>query len=128
MRSLRSRLSSQVSLLVNRRVPYCELNGLTAELCMSCMGLVSHVLFPGRTPEYADYPRNFPRIEGAEYHTTEDLLLYLTGLHLPGTEAAQQRRLAALGGPPALREELLRLTAQLAEQRRSSLRPKPVGG
>lgn len=128
MHTLRSKLSSRVSLLVNRRVPYCELNGVTDELCMSCMGFVSQVLFPGRTPEYANYPRNFPRIEGAEYHTTEDLLLYLTGLHLPGTDAAQQQRLAALGGPPALREELQRLTARLAEQRRSSSRPRPVGG
>jgi hypothetical protein len=76
------------------------------------------VLFPGRTPEYANFPRNFPRVAGEEYHTTEDLLLYLTGLHVPRTDAARQRRIAALGGPPALREELERLTAQLAEQQR----------
>ena len=117
-RTLRSNLPRQVALLVNRRVPYCELNGVTAELCMSCMGFVSQVLFPGRTPEYANFPRNFPRVAGEEYHTTEDLLLYLTGLHVPRTDAARQRRMAALGGPPALREELERLTAQLAEQQR----------
>lgn len=118
MHTLRSDLSRRVSLLVNRRVPYCELNGVTDELCMSCMGFVSQVLFPGRTPEYANFPRNFPRVAGEEYHTTEDLLLYLTGLHVPRTDAARQRRIAALGGPPALREELERLTAQLAEQQR----------
>lgn len=118
MHTLRSNLSSRVALLVNRRVPYCELNGVTDELCMSCMGFVSQVLFPGRTPEYANFPRNFPRVAGEEYHTTEDLLLYLTGLHVPRTDAARQRRIAALGGPPALREELQRLTAQLAEQQR----------
>jgi hypothetical protein len=118
MRRLRSRLSSRVSLLVNRRVPYCELNGVTDELCMSCMGFVSQVLFPGRTPEYANFPLNFPHVAGEEYHTTEDLLLYLTGLHVPRPDAARQRRIAALGGPPALREELERLTAQLAEQQR----------
>lgn len=118
MHTLRSDLSRRVSLLVNRRVPYCELNGMTDELCMSCMGFVSQVLFPGETPEYANFPRNFPRVAGEEYHTTEDLLLYLTGLHVPRTDAARQRRIAALGGPPALREELERLTAQLAEQQR----------
>lgn len=118
MHTLRSDLPRRVSLLVNRRVPYCELNGVTAELCMSCMGFVAQVLFPGRTPEYANFPRNFPRIAGEEYHTTEDLLLYLTGLHVPRTDAARQRRMAVLGGPPVLREELERLTAQLAEQQR----------
>ncbi len=113
MRTLRGNLMRRVTPLVRQRVPYCELNGLTAELCMSCMGFVSQILFPGRTPEYANFPRNFPRIAGEEYHTTEDLLLYLTGLHaLPG-DAARKRRMAAIGGPPALQEELARLVQQL---------------
>jgi len=116
MHALRNRLSGQVSLLVNRRVPYCELNGVTAELCMSCLGFVAQVLFPGPTPEYANFPRNFPQIEGEEYHTTEDLLLYLTGLHALRSDAARRRRVAAIGGPPELQQELLRLTAMLAGQ------------
>lgn len=115
MRTLRSKLMQRVTPLVRNRVPYCELNGVTPGLCMSCMGFVSQVLFPGRTPEYANFPRNFPRVAGEEYHTTEDLLLYLTGLHALSTDAARQRRLAAISGPPALQEELTRLTAKLAE-------------
>ncbi|MCW5575058.1 MAG: hypothetical protein KIT13_03085 [Burkholderiales bacterium] len=113
MRALRSNLMRRVTPLVRQRVPYCELNGVTPGLCMSCMGFVSQILFPGRTPEYANFPRNFPRIAGEDYHTTEDLLLYLTGLHaLPG-DAARKRRMAAIGGPPALQEELARLVPQL---------------
>ncbi len=115
MRTLRSNLMRRVTPLVRNRVPYCELNGVTPGLCMSCMGFVSQVLFPGRTPEYANFPRNFPRIAGEDYHTTEDLLLYLTGLHARSTDAARQKRLAAIGGPPVLQEELTRLTAKLAE-------------
>jgi len=115
MRSLRGNLMQRVTPLIRKRVPYCELNGVTAELCMSCMGFVSQVLFPGRTAEYANFPRNFPRIAGEEYHTTEDLLLYLTGLHALPNAAARQRRIAALGGPPALQEELARLAPQLSE-------------
>lgn len=113
MRTLRSNLMRRVTPLVRQSVPYCELNGLTAELCMSCMGFVSQILFPGRTPEYANFPRNFPRIAGEDYHTTEDLLLYLTGLHVLPGEAARKRRMAAIGGPPALQEELARLAQQL---------------
>jgi len=115
MRTLRSKLMQRVTPLVRNRVPYCELNGVTPGLCMSCMGFVSQLLFPGRTPEYANFPRNFPRVAGEEYHTTEDLLLYLTGLHALSTDAARQRRLASISGPPALQEERNRLTAKLAE-------------
>ncbi len=113
MRTLRSNLMRRVTPLVRQRVPYCELNGMTAELCMSCMGFVSQILFPGRTPEYANFPRNFPRIAGEDYHTTEDLLLYLAGLHVLPNDAARKRRMAAIGGPPALQEELVRLAQQL---------------
>ncbi len=113
MRTLRGNLMRRVTPLVRQRVPYCELNGVTAELCMSCMGFVSQILFPGRTPEYANFPRNFPRIAGEDYHTTEDLLLYLTGLHALSGDAARKRRMAAIGGPPALQEELARLAPQL---------------
>ena len=115
MRTLRSNLMRRVTPLVRNRVPYCELNGVTPGLCMSCMGFVSQVLFPGKTQEYANFPRNFPRVAGEDYHTTEDLLLYLTGLHALSSDAARQKRLAAIGGPAVLQEELTRLTAKLAE-------------
>lgn len=116
MRTLRSSLMRRVTPLVRERVPYCELNGVEPGLCMSCMGFVSQVLFPGRTAEFANFPRNFTRIDGEHYHTTEDLLLYMTGLHALTTDAARKRRLDAIGGPPALQEELVRLTTKLAEQ------------
>jgi hypothetical protein len=115
MRSLRSSLMRRVTPLVRNGVPYCELNGVTPGLCMSCMGFVSQVLFPGRTPEYANFPSSFTRVDGESYHTTEDLLLYLVGLNNLPTHAARQRRLDAIGGPPELQEELARLTAKLAE-------------
>lgn len=115
MRTLRSNLMRRVTPLVRSHVPYCELNGVTPGLCMSCMGFVSQVLFPGRTPEFANFPRNFTHVSSEEYHTTEDLLLYLTGLHVALPEATRQQRLAAIGGPPVLQEELVRLTEKLAE-------------
>lgn len=115
MRSLRSSLMRRVTPLVKQQVPYCELNGVAPGLCMSCMGFVSQVLFPGRTAEFANFPRNFTRVDGEHYHTTEDLLLYMTGLHALTTDAARKRRLDAIGGPPELQDELARLTTKLAE-------------
>ncbi len=114
MRTLRSSLMLRVTPLVKQQVPYCELNGVEPGLCMSCMGFVSQVLFPGRTPEYANFPRSFTRVDGEHYHTTEDLLLYLTGLNALTTDAARKRRLDAIDGPPALHEELARLAEKLA--------------
>lgn len=125
MRSLRSSLMRRVTPLVRQQVPYCELNGETRELCMSCMGFVSQVLFPGRTPEFANFPRTFTRIDGEPYHTTEDLLLYLTGLNNLPTDAARKRRMEAIGGPPELQEELARLTAKLAEPPATVAAAKP---
>lgn len=115
MRSLRSSLMRRVTPLVRQQVPYCELNGVDPGLCMSCMGFVSQVLFPGRTAEFANFPRNFTRVDGEHYHTTEDLLLYMTGLNALTTDAARRRRIDAIGGPPELQDELARLTAKLAE-------------
>jgi hypothetical protein len=89
------------------------------------MGFVSQVLFPGRTPEYANFPGNFTHIDGESYHTTEDLLLYMTGLSALTTDAARKRRVDAIGGPPALQEELARLTARLAEQQGEAAVAKP---
>lgn len=118
MRTLRSNLMRRVNPLVRRQVPYCELNGVTAELCMSCMGFVSQILFPGKTPEYANFPANFPRVAHEEYFSTEGLLLYLSGVHLARTEAARDQRIAAIGGPPELTQELKRLAAQMTSPAR----------
>lgn len=113
MRTLRSNLMRRVNPLVRRQVPYCELNGVTAELCMSCMGFVSQILFPGKTPEYANFPVNFPRVAHEEYFSTEGLLLYLSGLHLARTDAVREQRISAIGGPPELTQELKRLASQM---------------
>ena len=113
MRRLQQALPFRVAGWVDDATPHCELNGVGRELCMSCMGFVMQVLHPGKTPAYPEFPRNFPRIGHEPYYTTEDLLLYLTGLHvLPGA-AARQRQIDRIGGPPSLREELTRLTALL---------------
>lgn len=116
MRSLRSALEFRVAYWVDNNTPYCLLNGQSREICMSCMGFAMQVLFPGKTPAYPEIPRNFTRIGGDLYYTTEDLLFYLAGLHkLPG-EAARRERIATLGGPKVLHEELIRLSAMAGEE------------
>lgn len=101
---------------LDQATPYCELNGETPEVCVSCFGFVAQILYPGATRHFARFPRDFPLTVSNEYHTTEDLLLFLTGLHALPDAASRQRRMAELGGPPALQEELLRLTANLPDR------------
>ncbi|MGE4109752.1 MAG: hypothetical protein AB7E73_03530 [Burkholderiales bacterium] len=113
---LQSGIRQRLKPWLGTATPYCELNGTTAEVCVSCFGFVAQVLYPGATRQFARFPRDFPFTVSDEYHTTEDLLLYLTGLHALPDAAARRRRMAALGGPIVLQEELARLTANLPDR------------
>jgi hypothetical protein len=117
MRVFREQVEHRVAYWVDNETAYCYSGTREREICLSCMGLVMHLLFPGKTPAYPAVPQNFPRIGGEMQYSTEDLLLYLTRLHLLPGEAERRQRIAILGGPPALREELVRLSAQLADER-----------
>ncbi len=114
---LQGGLQRRVKPWIDNATPYCPLNGVTAEVCVSCFGFVAQVLYPGKTRMYADFPRDFPRVGDEENHSTDDLLLYLTGLHALRDPVARQRRITTLGGPEALREELARVSALLVDER-----------
>lgn len=115
MRTLRNVLDFRIAYWVDNNTPYCFLNGESREICLSCMGFVMQVLFPGKTPAYPQVPKDFTRIGGDIYHTTEDLLFYLTGLHKLPTEAARRERITMISGSKALQEELTRLSVMAGE-------------
>lgn len=117
MRLFREQVERRVAHWIDDETAYCYSGRREREICLSCMGLVMHLLFPGKTPAHPAVPQDFPRIGGDLQYSTEDLLLYLTRLHLLPGEAARRQRIAVLGGPPALKEELTRLSAQLADER-----------
>lgn len=121
MQVLRERLEQRVAAWVDDETVYCFSGRADREreICLSCMGFVMQLLFPGRTPVHPEIPRDFPRVgEGLQY-TTEDLLLYMTRLHALPTGSERRQRIAAIGGPKALQEELIRLSAQLADEKLS---------
>jgi hypothetical protein len=115
MRALRDAVDFRVAYWVDNNTPYCLLNGQSREICMSCMGFAMHVLFPGKTPAYPEIPKDFPRIGGDVYHTTEDLLFYLTGLNKLPMQAARRERIAEMSGPKTLHEELIRLSVMAGD-------------
>lgn len=90
--------------------PYCNLKEQSAQWCMSCLGFVMRVLYPGRSPlSPPALPPDFERAASGPYVSTEDLLLYLTGMHGLRSREARLRRISRLSLPQSLREELLAL-------------------
>lgn len=104
MALLQKEVMGRVNRWVEARTPYCASDGPDSH-CMSCLGFVLRVLFPG-AGGYPDLPSDFWRAGTASRYTTRDLLLYLTGmLDLPSREA-RLRRIAQLALPEHLRQDL----------------------
>ncbi len=128
MAVLRKELADRIHPWVKAGIPYCENDGPRSN-CMSCLGLVLRALFPGRSSDYPDLPRDFWRAGSASNYTTRDLLLYLTGmLELPSREARLQR-IARLTLPDELREYLEELVYAMGafESAASASAVKPQG-
>lgn len=142
MAALRKELVGRIHPWVEAKTPYCENEGPRSN-CMSCLGFVLRALFPGRGSDYPGLPRDFWRAGAASKYTTNDLLLYLTGmLDLPTREARLQR-IARLTLPDGLREDLEELVYSMgaveaaapvnagtppgSAQKRPGARPSKIG-
>jgi hypothetical protein len=113
MALLQESLALRVSLLVDDATRYCNDPESRDRFCMSCLGFVLEVLFPGPHPAPPQLPREFMRSRSHAYYSTEDLLLYLSGIDSLPTREARYRRIAQMQIPPALREDLRELVAAI---------------
>ena len=113
MALLQEALPPRVSGLVDDATRYCNDPESRDRFCMSCLGFVLHVLFPGPHPAPPQLPREFMRSRGNLYYTTEDLLLWITGIDALPTRDARRRDIERMHIPPALREDLLELVAEI---------------
>jgi hypothetical protein len=105
MASLQKELSSRIARWVEAATPYCGKDGLGGG-CMSCLGFVLRALYPGRGRDYPALPADFWRASYVGHYSTNDLLLYFTGmLDLP-TRQARLLRISQLELPDGLREDL----------------------
>lgn len=135
-------LTNRIQPWVKAAIPYCENDGPRSN-CMSCLGFVLRVLFPGRYGDYPSMPRDFWRAGTASKYTTKDLLLYLTGMLDLQTREARFQRIARLTLPDNLREDLEELVyamgaletapaanaaaPQNSSQKRPDARPAKIG-
>ena len=109
MRELREQLAGRIAPYIEDETPYCYVRARGEPLCLSCLDFVVRVLFPGHFPAFPNLPRDFQRGGFAAAHTTDDLLLYLLGLHGLPSRAARLKRVERLGLPHHLREDVLHL-------------------
>jgi hypothetical protein len=132
MRALGRELTARIAPYLDDQTPYCDESGNTDRFCLSCLGFVLRVLYPGDTRAFPALPSDF-RAARKTLYSTEDLLLYLTGIPVEGPRAARVRRIEALVVPDPLREELTRISAGLdqiappvaaAKPRRATARPR----
>lgn len=141
MAALQRELASRVQAWMRAAPPYCVNDGPRSN-CMSCLGFVLRVLFPGRQGEYPSLPRDFWRAGTASMYTTKDLLLYLTGMLDLHTREARLQRIARQALPENLRADLEELVyamgalesgaaasaaAQNTPQKRLEARPAKIG-
>ena len=113
MAALQDALPLRVSALVDDATRYCNDPESRDRFCMSCLAFVLHVLFPGPHPAPPQLPRSLMRSRANLYYTTEDLLLWLTGIDALPTREARRRDVERMHIPQALREDLLDLVAAI---------------
>lgn len=109
MRALQKSMLSRIIPLVEDGTPYCYLRPLHGDFCLNCLGFAMRVLFPGPTVVFPTLPADFARKGADAFYTTEDMLLYLAGLHGIATQPARLQRIAQLDIPQNLRDDLLLL-------------------
>jgi hypothetical protein len=101
MRSLRAELEARVLPYAEAETPYCIVRGPSDAPCLSCLSFVMRVIFPAATPDQQ-------RAQKVIY-TTDDLLLYLAGVHDIANKEARLKRIDELALPANVREDVVRL-------------------
>ena len=114
LRTFARELNGRIAPYLEENTPYCDESGNSDRYCLSCLGFVLRVLYPGATRAYQALPADFKAARRTVY-STEDLLLYLTGVPVDAPRAARIRRIDALAVPASLREELVRISAGIED-------------
>jgi hypothetical protein len=117
MRNLQQELAVRIAPWIVNRVPHCDEERPSNQVCVSCLGFVLRVLYPSATAALAALPALPADFRSARknIYTTEDLLLYLTGVPVDAPQQARLARIELLALPEALRDQLIRI-AGVAEE------------
>jgi hypothetical protein len=106
MQALRNDLAQRVAYWVDESTPYCIFRQPGEQMCLNCGDFVARILFPATNALMVGLPEELTRAVGST-PTTDDLLIYMLGLHtLPDTKT-RLARLAALDLPETLRLDVV---------------------
>jgi hypothetical protein len=111
MAVLRRELDHRIAWWLDQKTPYCDEEKPSNRLCLSCLGFVLRVLYPGASPAVPAMPADF-KTTRKNIYTTEDLLMYLAGVRPDVSRQARLKRISTLKVPDTLREELVRLASE----------------
>jgi hypothetical protein len=109
---LRRDLDTRVRAWLDDKTPYCDEEHPSNRLCLSCLGFVLRVLYPGVTGMLPALPADF-RSARKNMYTTEDFLMYLAGVRVDGARQARLKRIESIKVPEAMREELVRIATEV---------------
>lgn len=110
MRILQRDLAERVRMWVEEKTPYCDEERPSNARCLSCLGFVLRVLYPGPSRTFSALPADFKSARKNVY-TTEDFLLYLADVPRDAPRAARLKRIEALAVPDDMREQLVRVAS-----------------
>ena len=115
MLDLQKELSKRIAPWLQHNTGYCSEEQAADDRCVSCLGFVLRVLYPGSYPEaLPELPPDFKAVRKNLY-TTEDLLLYLSGVQIDAPRELRVQKIQALSIPENMREELLRIASDIGE-------------
>lgn len=108
MQSLRNDLSRRVAYWVDEETPYCIFRQPGEQLCLNCGDFVARILFPATNSLMVGLPEALTRAVG-NMPTTDDLLIYMLGLHQLPDAKSRLRQLATLNLPESLRLDVMEM-------------------
>lgn len=123
MRVLRRDLAERVRMWVEEKTPYCDEERPSHAQCLSCLGFVLRVLYPSPTRAFPALPADFKSAR-RDVYTTEDLLLYLTGVPVDAPRSVRLKRIEGLAVPENMREQLVRVANLEPEKPTAVARPR----
>lgn len=101
MGMLRAELEARVLPYAEAETPYCIVRGPSDAPCLSCLSFLMRVMFPGTSQDHARAQKTI--------FTTDDLLLYLAGVHSLRDRSARLQRIDELALPADIREDVVRM-------------------
>ncbi len=106
MQVLRSDLARRVAYWVDEETPYCIFRQPGEQLCLNCGDFVARILFPATNAMMVGLPEELTRAVGST-PTTDDLLIYMLGLHTLPDAKTRLARLDTLDLPETLRLDVV---------------------